>query len=584
MLTRGRRSGERGQTLILALAFLAMFALFSAAILTFASGVQTQRGLTETSASIDSVAEGSAQFAIADTGVQGCGTVSSGTMTFASGDTLSYNAANGACLPSPANLPGQNCGLCVLNQNNVATPLSVQKGDWTVPGEINVNGKISVVSVASGSSIGLFGSGDSCGTICGPASAASDGTLTISSTTAGSPSLFANGANYVGDIIVDSKGYIPASTTVTAENNTGSAVGGLAAHSVTLSNNATATASGDTFTLALASASDGTLTKNSATAGSATLFANGTNLVGDVITDSKGQIPAGTTVSAENNTGSVVGGLAAYSVTLSNLAKATASGDTFTTWLPLASKVLDPLGGALPVPTPAGSQPAASGNATICPGTYSSLSANGGILFLSPYGKNGCVAPSANAPSLYVITGSISLAGGGSLVASGSTLYLSPSASFSTTGNGDFSVDCGGTSTSSACGTADTPTTGPYAGVAIFMDPGNTSTLSLQGNGNFTVAGTFEASHAVLSLGGNGGSQSFQSGRLIISEIQGSGNGGAGLGFGGVFNSSGCSYWTDKVTGTLANHASLDAHVRFESACNSGGPTSIIGFAHGNGP
>jgi hypothetical protein len=155
---------------------------------------------------------------------------------------------------------------------------------------------------------------------------------------------------------------------------------------------------------------------------------------------------------------------------------------------------------------------------------------------------------------------------------------------FSGNNSSQISLDCGGTPTNASCDTANTPTSGPYAGVAVFFDPGNTSTIVYQGTGNFTVAGTFEASHAVLSMGGSGGTQSFQSGRLIVSEIHGNGNGGADLGFGGTVNASGCNYWNDALTGTLANGSALAARVRFETACNSGSPTSIMGFAYGNGP
>src|SRR5579862_3421681 len=174
MLSRRRRSSERGQTLILAIAFLGMFGLLAAAVLGFASGVQTQRGLTEKTAATDSVAEGSAQFAIADTGIQGCGTVTSGTMKFASGDVLSYTAGASACTHSSSTVPGQGCGLCVLNVDNVATPVDVQKGKWTVPEEIDVNGSVKEKSICSGTCppsnglIGLYGSGASCNA-CSPA-------------------------------------------------------------------------------------------------------------------------------------------------------------------------------------------------------------------------------------------------------------------------------------------------------------------------------------------------------------------------------------------------------------------------------
>jgi hypothetical protein len=406
--------------------FMALFAVFATAVLGLATTTEQQRGSTESTSAIDSVAEGAAQFALADTGVQGCGVIGTGTMNFASGDRLSFSVPPGSCGSSTITAPGQNCGLCVLNYEGVSTPLSVQKGSWNVPGEVDVNGSIKVVKLTSGTRIGWFGSGTTCTATC-----------------------------------------------------TAPAKGGL----------------------------------------------------------------------------------------------------------PI--KIGDPLQGALPVPTPSGSRPSESGNKVICPGTYSNLSASattGDILFLAASGQHGC--PAAGGPSLYDITGSVSITGNGSIVASGVTIYFGPSASLSTSGSGkgDFSIDCGGTPTSTTCGTADTPATGRYAGVAIFVDPANASTLSLQGNGNFTVAGTFEASHATLNMGGNGGTQSFQGGRLILSQLTGTGNGGAGLGFGGTITSDGCSYWNDGLTGTRAGGAAMTARVRFETACNSGGPASIVSFGFGNGP
>ena len=401
--------------LILAIAFLGMFALLAAGVLSFASGVQHQRTSTEATASIDSATEGAAQFAMADTGVQGCGVAQTGTMNFPS-RSLSYDAtATGACNPSSSGGGGggvgQNCGLCVLNiGNTTATPVDVHKGNWNVPGEVDVNGGVNVQSLTAGA-IGLFGSTSCNGCSVSPVS--------------------------------------------------------------------------------------------------------------------------------------------------------------------LSQSVLDPLAGALPIPTP-GTPKAAAG--VICPGTYTDLTA---ALTLDPWGKGPCMASSA--PSLYIITGTIG--GNNDIVANGSTLYLTSTANFDLTGNGTISIDCGGPPTPSSCpsSASTTPATGPYAGVAVFMDPGNTSTMEYKGNGSFFVSGTFEASHAILDMKGNGGTQSFQSGRLIISEILGNGNGGAGLGFGGTVNSSGCNYWNDLLTGTVGGSSQV-GHVRFETACNAGSPTSIISFAYGNGP
>ena len=74
MLKRRLRRGESGQTLILALAFVAVFSVMAASVLAFASTVERQRGATERTATTASVAEGAAHFALADTARHPCGT------------------------------------------------------------------------------------------------------------------------------------------------------------------------------------------------------------------------------------------------------------------------------------------------------------------------------------------------------------------------------------------------------------------------------------------------------------------------------------------------------------------------------
>jgi hypothetical protein len=425
-----RHPGERGQTLVLAIAFLGMFGLFAAAVLGFASTVQGQRGPTERTAAVDSVTEGSAQFAMSDTDLQGCGTVSSGTMKFppaagqTTGDTLSY--ANVSCGSSSSTAPGQNCSLCVLNFPSDSKPVNVAKGNWTIPGEVDVNGSISVKSITSGTRIGQYPAGSTCGDSCSPA-----------------PTV-------------------------------------------------------------------------------------------------------------------------------------------------LTSQVYDPLGGVLPVPTPASNPPDAAGSpsgTTLCPGTYHDLSVNNNQnLLLSGYGQNGCA--SSSAPSVFIVTGTMSNSGGGNIFMSAATLYLTPAAAIDLEGNsgGQVSLDCGANVSHPTCGTPDTPTAGPYAGIAVFVDAQNVSQIKFNGNENFTVAGTFEASHAILNMGGNGGTHSFQNGRLIISELQGNGNGGASLGFSGVITATSCLYWNDSLVGTLGDGTSQPGRVRFEASCNGSGPSAIISFAYGSGP
>jgi len=153
MLRRRRRSAERGQTLVLSLAFLALFGLFAVTVLRFADVTEAQRTSTERTAAIDGVAEGSAQFAVADTGLLACGTVTTGTMHFASGDTLTYKVPDGGCSASIAGVPvGRACELCLLNSakhDADDTVLSTNK-PVAVNGEIAANGSMS-------GTVGAFG-------------------------------------------------------------------------------------------------------------------------------------------------------------------------------------------------------------------------------------------------------------------------------------------------------------------------------------------------------------------------------------------------------------------------------------------
>jgi hypothetical protein len=150
---RRRHSAEGGQTLVLSLAFLALFGLFAVTVLRFAGVTETQRTSTERTAAIDGVVEGSAQFAIADTGLLGCGIVTAGTMHFPSGDQLKYQIPDRGCSASIAGVPvGGACELCLLNS---ATPdldhtvLSTNK-------PLAVNGEIASNGVISGT-VGAFG-------------------------------------------------------------------------------------------------------------------------------------------------------------------------------------------------------------------------------------------------------------------------------------------------------------------------------------------------------------------------------------------------------------------------------------------
>jgi hypothetical protein len=49
------------------------------------------------------------------------------------------------------------------------------------------------------------------------------------------------------------------------------------------------------------------------------------------------------------------------------------------------------------------------------------------------------------------------------------------------------------------------PTTGLYQGISIFQDRTNTNEVSVTGNGNMNISGTFYVAHAALDIAGNGG-------------------------------------------------------------------------------
>jgi hypothetical protein len=156
--SRRQRSGERGQALILALAFIAFFGLLISSILSFAGVTALQHTHTEATATKDGLAEGGAAFAAADAVHSGfpCqpgitpGTT--GQLTMQSGHVANYRVEK--CYPFNTQTLGGgpgHCLLCVLNQTPVSpgtTPapgtvvLSASKGISTTGGDDYINGSI----------------------------------------------------------------------------------------------------------------------------------------------------------------------------------------------------------------------------------------------------------------------------------------------------------------------------------------------------------------------------------------------------------------------------------------------------------
>jgi hypothetical protein len=152
--SRRQRSGERGQALILALAFIAFFGLLISSVLNFAGVTALQHTHTEATATNDGLAEGGAAFAAADAVHSGlpCLSGTTGQLTMQSGHVANYKVET--CYPFNTQTLGGgpgHCLLCVLNQTPVSpgtppTPgtvvLSASKGISTTGGDDYINGSI----------------------------------------------------------------------------------------------------------------------------------------------------------------------------------------------------------------------------------------------------------------------------------------------------------------------------------------------------------------------------------------------------------------------------------------------------------
>jgi Putative Flp pilus-assembly TadE/G-like len=133
-----------------------------------------------------------------------------------------------------------------------------------------------------------------------------------------------------------------------------------------------------------------------------------------------------------------------------------------------------------------GSVTVGSANQAIDPGVYDTIAVTGGgDLILDP--------------GTYVVTGGLTLSAG-AVVGAGVTIYLAcagyptpcsgPGAGFSQTGSGQY--------------LAIPPVTGPYQGLALFADRGNTAPLNFTGSGASTFTGTIYARQAAMRLTSGG--------------------------------------------------------------------------------
>jgi hypothetical protein len=161
------------------------------------------------------------------------------------------------------------------------------------------------------------------------------------------------------------------------------------------------------------------------------------------------------------------------------------------------SPVPDPLAS---VPPPAVSGPAygavtANGNGTtaIDPGIYSTIAVNGN-------------ATLQLAPGTYVITNALLLNGNPTIDGSGVTLYFTcPGYSSADPAPCDGQAGAGLTLNGNPVYDLSAPTSGPYQGLTVFYDRGNTAGLTINGNASDDLTGTIYAKSADAVLNGNPG-------------------------------------------------------------------------------
>ncbi|MFI6448014.1 hypothetical protein [Kitasatospora sp. NPDC050543] len=174
---------------------------------------------------------------------------------------------------------------------------------------------------------------------------------------------------------------------------------------------------------------------------------------------------------------------------------------------PYAALAQCPAASACPT-TPATPYPVvnhATGNQTISPGVYSTISSLAGTLTLNP--------------GTYVVTTGMTISGG-KLNGTGVTIYLAcptyPVACATSTTGASFTDQTGGKSTLSA------PTTGAFTGLTFIADRNNTAAVTVSGNGTWITGGgaIYTASGKVVAT--SGGKASFT--RAVVGTVETSGS------------------------------------------------------------
>jgi hypothetical protein len=197
----------------------------------------------------------------------------------------------------------------------------------------------------------------------------------------------------------------------------------------------------------------------------------------------------------------------------------------------------DPLAFTPPLPLLLGAAqtlPNGGSSATMAPGIYKGGNITGDLTLM---------------PGIYEFIGDVKVTGGANVVGSGVTLYF-------TCGNGTAAAACGtpGAVTSgldyegNGKITVDAPTSGAYAGMALFFDRSNSGAITVKANGQSEFTGIIYAPLSVFTIDNN--ALQFTKARLIVKDLVN--NGGGTLNVGGDYPFSlGCAVIDSAGTATI---------------------------------
>ena len=160
--------------------------------------------------------------------------------------------------------------------------------------------------------------------------------------------------------------------------------------------------------------------------------------------------------------------------------------------------------------------------ATECPNSPCSMTAG---VYTSFTDSNKAITMAAGT---YVIEGGITLSNGGSITATaGVTIYLTcPSGYTSTTLTPTCSSNSSNYFTIGGSGafSLTAPSSGVYQGVALMIDPNDSTDIALSNSGAIAINGTVDAPSAVMTITGNAGSAALNS-VMIVNEVSATNSG-----------------------------------------------------------